>query len=310
MECPVEFSNLTYLQSLPRFLFFEPKSIEEAQTLLEKFGNEAKIMAGGTDLLVQMRQGKNVRNLINIKKIPDLNGIEYYESEGLKIGALTVLNKILQSDIIKEKFPVLVEAAEQSGPPNIKNLSTVGGNICNASPGADMVPSLLTLDARVKIMGIEGCRYLPLEDFFLGPCLTSLKKSDIVTHLLVPDLPPSTFGTYLKITARTSLDLASVGVAVTITLDPGVMVCKEVKIALGAVAPTPIRAHLAEENLKNNVLSNDRIEEASLIAQKESNPHLHEHYLHGSADWKKLMVGVLTKRALENVMHRSELDRG
>jgi len=293
---------LGYLLKLQKFEYFEAKSIGEVCSLLSEYGRNAKLIAGGTDLLVSMKRREvNPKYLINIKDIPELKHV-HGDGEFLKIGALTTLNDIETSPLLRERFPVLVSACHQIGTPQIRNLGTIGGNICNASPSADTAPSLIGLGAKVKIVGLKGERIISLENFFVGPGESVLQESEILVEILVPNSSGDNRGVYLKLPARTAIDVACVGVAVIATLDSKINNILDIKIVLGAVAPTPIRARKAEELIKGEVIREQLVEKVALTAAEEAKPISD---IRGSASYRKQMVRVLTKRALAQVASRT-----
>lgn len=287
------------LRKLREFDYLEPSSLSEAVSLLDHYGKDARIFAGGTDLLVTMKKGElNPRYLIDIKGIPGQDYIRYDEKEGLRIGALTTIRQIETSRVIQESFLPLAQAARALGSIQIRNRATIGGNLCNASPAADTAPPLLALDAAVKSVGSQGERVLPLERFFVGPGSTVLDK-EILTEIIIPHPTLHTQGIYLSISRRRAVDLALVGVAVVAALDPDKGEWKAVKIALGAVAPTPVRAHLAEKVLEGKRMDAGLIQEAALIASEKETYCISDVR---ASDWyRKEIVRVLVQRALEHV---------
>ncbi len=287
------------LRKLREFDYLEPSSLSEAVSLLDHYGKNARIFAGGTDLLVTMKKGElNPRHLINIKGIPGQDYIRYDEKEGLQIGALTTIRQIETSRVIQESFLPLAQAARALGSVQIRNRATIGGNLCNASPSADTAPPLLALDAAVKLVGSQGERVLPLERFFVGPGSTVLNK-EILTEIIIPHPALHTQGIYLSISRRRAVDLALIGVAVVAALNPDKGEWEAVKIALGAVAPTPIRAHHAEKVLEGKSMDAGLIEEAALIASEKEASCISDVR---ASDWyRKEMVRVLVQRALEHV---------
>jgi len=235
--------------------------------------------------------------LIDIKSIAGLDYIKYDEVEGLKIGALATIHAVESSPIIKERFPVLAQAAYSMASVQVRNRATLAGNICNAVPSADTAPALLTLQARVKLASQKGERWVDIEDFFTGPKETVLTDEEMLLEIEVPNLPLSHKGIYLKLSPRRSMDLAVVGVAVVAVPENGVF--KDVRIALGAVAPTPIRARRAEEVLRGQSLNEELIRTAAKIAEEEARP-IDDH--RASAWYRKKMVNVLVKRALRQII--------
>jgi len=279
---------------LPKFEYFAPETMEEACSLLAKYKGEARVLAGGTDLLVQMKNREvTPRYLINIKNIPNLDYIRYDDKEGLRIGALTTIEALKTSTLIRRRFGILSQAAAVLGTVQIRNRGTIAGNLCNASPAAETAPALITLAAKARIVGVAGERAVALEDFFISPGQTVLQAGEIVTEIQVPNLPPRSGGAYLKHSIK-RMDIAIVGVGVVITLNGEV--CNDIKIALGAVASTPIRAKKAEEIIRGQGLDSELMERAAQIALEESRPI---DDIHSYAQYRKQMVKVLAKEAMK-----------
>lgn len=250
------------------FKYLEPRSIEEAIANLSEYNRNAKIIAGGTDLLVQMKMERiSPGLLINIKKITQLDYIN--ELEGIKIGAITTFSKIEESDVIRKKYSALFEAAHLISSTQIKNMGTIGGNLCNASPAADSAPPLLVFDSKLKIADRKGERIISLKDFFIGPGEKALSPDELLVAIDVPPLSSHTGSAFSKI-GRVSADIAKLSVAVLIEKDGDL--CKSCKIALGAVAKTPMRAIKAEEVLVGKKFSLSLSEEAARIASEEIQP--------------------------------------
>lgn len=281
-----------------------PKSIEEALDLLSQYGDRAKIIAGGTDLLVGLKKGLPLPDyFISMEGIDRLDYIDYEEKEGLRVGALTTLRDLEHSDLIKGKFKVLSQAAGTLGSPTIRRQATIGGNLCNAAPSADTAPVLMVLGAKIKILSEEGERVIPVEDFFTGPGKTHLKNNQIVTEIRVPDMLPKTGAVYLKETRTRGADLAIVGVAASVRVDGDVI--NDVKIALGAVAPTPIRAKKAEEILRGKKLDQELLQKAGESASEDTNPI---DDARASADYRRRLVKVLVKRAVRQAADQALLE--
>jgi len=274
--------------------YLEPKTMEEAVSLLSQHKEAAKVVAGGTDLITQLKKGAELpRYIINIKGIPDQDSITYDEREGLRIGALATIHSIEVSPVIRQKFGVLAKAASELGTSQIRNCATIGGNLCNAAPSAETAPALLVLEARLKIVGANGERTVHIEDFFTGPGQTMLHPDEILSEIQVPNPPPRSGGVYLKQTVRKALDLATVGVAVITRLDGDII--RDVKIALGAVAPTPIRARKAETVIREQRLDDALLDEAGLVASREASPI---DDVRSSADYRRKIIRVLVGRAI------------
>ena len=292
--------DLGYLRSLPKFDYMDATTVGEACSLLSKFRGKARVIAGGTDLLVAMRSRKVApQYIINIKTIAGLDYIRYSEGEGLRIGALAVLRDIGSSPVIRERFPILGDAASKVGDKQIQNVATIGGNICNAAPSADTVPSLIVLGAKAKIEGVKTERVVALEEFFVGPSESVLEDGEMLTEIQVPNPPPHMSAIYLKLPARTATDIAAAGVAVAVTLDSKHVTVSDAKIALGAVAPTPIRARKAEDTIKGKPIQEQLIEKAAQAAAEEAKPISD---LRGPANYRREMVKVLAKQAIRQAI--------
>ncbi len=281
------------LRKLKKFDYFKPSTLSEALTLLNSYDGQAKILAGGTDLLVGMKEKEqSPRYIIDIKGISELNNINYDSRQGLNMGALTIIRTIESSPLVKKNYPFLSHAAGVLGSVQVRNKATIGGNLCNAAPSAETAPSLLCLDARVKIASLKGERVISLEDFFQGPGLTALDK-EILTEIQLP--PCKKKGIYIKHSPRRAMDIAVVGVAVAVTEDREKGKWEEVRIALGAVASTPIRAMKAEEIITGQKIRLELIEKAAAHAEEAASPIFD---VRASAGYRRKMVGILVQRAL------------
>jgi aerobic carbon-monoxide dehydrogenase medium subunit len=293
------------LLGLPEFEMFFPRTVEEACSLLSKYGEDAQLLAGGTDLFVKMKQRRLVsRILINIKRIPGVDEIRYDADEGLRIGALTTVQAIRDSEVISNKFRVLSQAAGVLGTPQIRNLGTLGGNLANASPSAEFAPPLLTLQASLRCVGPDTDRLVPMSDFFVGPGKSILGRGEWITEVHVPNPALQAQAIYLKHSLRT-MDVSMAGAAAFVQFDGDV--CREVRIALGAVAPTPIRAPMAEAALTGRKVhgdSSDRklLEEVGRTASDESHPI---DDLRGLASYRRKVVAMLVRQGLEQVIARA-----
>jgi carbon-monoxide dehydrogenase medium subunit len=242
-----------------KFEYHAPESLDDAVNLLETLGDDAKILAGGTDLIPHMKQRKTeAKHVINIKKIPELACIKE-TSDGIYIGSLAKLRAIELSPLIKKYIPVLAEAAKSVGSVQIRNLGTVGGNICNASPSADMATSLMALDAAIHVYGRSGPRTTTLGDLFLGGDAINLTKDELVTGFTVPYPPEGAGGAFEKV-GWTTFDISTVNVAAVLTLKDGKV--DGCRIALGACSPAPMRVPLAEEILTGKEPTVKVLEEA------------------------------------------------
>jgi carbon-monoxide dehydrogenase medium subunit len=284
-----------YSRRLPRFEYLAPRSIEEALFMLFQHGKEARVIAGGTDLLPQMKKRELApRYLIGLKNIGGLDYIDYDPARGLRVGPLATLHAVETSPTVNERFPALAQATYSMASAQIRNMGTVVGNICNAVPSADTAPALIVLAARVKVASHRnGERVVPVEELFAGPSQTVLSHDELVLEVQVPDTVAHSGSAYVKHMQRSAMDLAIVGVAAAITAADGK--CSDVRIALGAVAPTPIRARKAEGILKGKVFAARSVERAAEAAAAESRPITD---IRASLEYRRDMVMVLTRRAL------------
>jgi carbon-monoxide dehydrogenase medium subunit len=271
-------------------------------SFLRQYRPEARVLAGGTDLLVAIRDRRvKPRFLVNIKGLQGLGGIEFEEQKGLRVGSVTKVAELENNRVIKEKFSLLSEAAGHLGSVQVRNLATVGGNLCWAAPSAELAPPFLVLDTRVRILNPAGDRVVSLAEFFRGPGETVLQAGEIVRELLVP-ASSSGMGVataYLRYSPRRALDLAVVNVAVFLRVDG--KLCTEARIALGAVAPIPFRASKSEKAIQGRTITEDTIREAAEAAKEEVRPITD---VRGTAEYRKHMAGILTERAIWQALQR------
>lgn len=291
---------VTFHRRLPKFEYLEPQTIDEALSILAQYKGKAKVIAGGTDILPKLkrREIKAPEYLVSLKGIPDLDLIKY-DAEGLDLGALVTIRAVEMSPIVQERFAVLYQATASMASAQVRNRGTLAGNLCNAVPSADAAPALLTLEASLRLTSPKGNRAVNLQDFFVGPNETVLADEEILQEIHVPNPPPHSRGRYLKLTSRSSMDLALVGVAAVVVSENGF--CGDIRIALGAVAPTPIRARRAEDILRGEKLSDEAIEMAARTAAAECHP-ISDH--RASAEYRCHMVEVLTNRAVRQAIQQ------
>lgn len=292
---------MKYTSTLAFEHYYQPKTIEEAVSLLARYGKEAKLLAGGSDLLNFMR-GRTLspKFLIDITRIPELDYVTVDETGTLRIGALATPKAVAGSEAVKEEWPLLCEAVLQIGAKQLQNMCTVVGNICRASPSADSAPALLVLEASVEIRGPSETRVVPLQKFFTGPGETALNEGEIVTEIRVPKLPARAGTAFLKLT-RVAEDLAKVNVASLLVVQNGG--CKEARLALGGVDPTPIRAKKAEEVLKGNRLDDELIAQSARTAAGEIRPITD---VRSTAEYRKELSKVLVSRAIKISWERAQ----
>ena len=279
------------------FDFYQPTTLAEASRLLRENGPGGRFLAGGTDLVIAMKEkGLLPKYIVDLKRVPGLAGIRENGDGSLSIGALTTMYAIETSPVIKKKYPFLAQSAAEVGSIQIRNRATVGGNMANATPSADVAPSLIALNATANIAGAAGERTLPMEDFFRGPGQNAMSADEILTEIRIPKTGPQLVGEYIKFSPRDMMDLAYVGVAVAYNLGDDKK-CSGVRIVLGAVAPTPIRAKNSEALLEGQVLTEEIAAKVGDEAARESKPISD---VRSSADYRRAMVGAMTKRAILN----------
>jgi carbon-monoxide dehydrogenase medium subunit len=277
------------------FELFEPRSISNLLALARRYRDSAKIIAGGTDLLVEMKRGTSApATLISIRTVSGLKRISYRPRDGLRLGAATTIHEIETSPILREHYPVLAQAASRLGSPQVRNQATVGGNVCQASPAGDIIPPLMALGASLVLRSTSGERSMPIEDFFRGPGETLLKPGEVLTEISIPPPEPKARSAFLKHGRREGVDLAIVNVAVWIHLKEN-HACEEARLALGAVAPTVIRARSAESLMRGKRLNDDVIRKVGERASEEVQPISD---LRASAEYRSEMSRVITVRAL------------
>ena len=279
------------------FEYLEARTLRQAITLLQRHGDKARIVAGGTDFLVRWRQGLwSPEYVVNIQRVRGLDRVGYSPRNGLRLGALVTVQSLEQHPEVRRHYPALAAAAASFAGVQVRNLATVGGNICNASPSGDILPALLAFDARCRIAGPDGDRWVPLDEVFTGPGRTVLAPTEVLVEVRVPPPAPNTGSLYIKHSPRSSMDIATVGVASVVSLDRRSRVCREARIALGAVAPTPLRAYSAEDVLRGHRLDPQIIEAAALEAKAGVSPI---DDIRGTAHHRSDMTAVLTGRTLE-----------
>jgi CO/xanthine dehydrogenase FAD-binding subunit len=278
------------------FEYFAPTSLEAALSLLESHKKGMKVLAGGTDLIVQMKDGRaRPAVVVDAKNIPELNRLGWNGDKVFHIGAAVPLSKIIAFPTVRERFGILHQACSLIGSEQIRNRATLGGNICNAAPSADTAPPLLCLGAKAVVAGPGGKRTVPLEGFFRGPGQTVLDSNEILVEVEIPaPLSPSA-GCYLRHTPREEMDIAVVGVA-SFLVASGQGQCREARVALGAVAPTPVIVPQAGALLAGKTLSDKLIEAAAEMAAAAASPVCD---VRGSAEYRREIIRVLARRALQ-----------
>jgi aerobic carbon-monoxide dehydrogenase medium subunit len=287
---------------MKNFEYLEPTSVAEACALLKQNGGEAKIFAGGAHLTILMKQGLyQPRALINIKKIAELKGIRCSDTE-LSIGALVTHRELETSALVRDKFSVLCEAEREVANIRVRHMGTVGGNLASGEPLTDLSQIFIALDGKVKIIGPNGERTLPVQELFLDFYTTSLADDEIITEVMIPLLPKKSGIEYQRFSSSSVVDKPAVGVAVRLTLERGNEVIQLARVVLGCVGATPVRARGAEEILIGKRLLLDSAIEAGKAASQECDPITD---LRGSAEYKRAIIGVLVKRAAVKAYERA-----
>lgn len=271
--------------------YLRPKSLKEATANLLAY-KDARVLAGGTDLILQMERKKvALTHLIDLSFIPGIDGLEMKE-DFLSLGTMISIQDIHESTQVREEFPAIAEAAGNLGCWQVRNRATLGGNLANAAPSAEMAPPLIALGALVKLVGPDGDRLLPLENFFKGPGVTDLQPGELLVEVMVPRPPADRKMIYLRHSLRRSMDISLVNMAVCFDDDQNVT--QNVRVVLGAVAPTPIRARKTEHLLEGKTLDQELINQAAELAAGECQPITD---VRSTADYRREIVKVLVRRS-------------
>jgi carbon-monoxide dehydrogenase medium subunit len=291
---------------LPDFELIQPEDLNEATAILLELGAKACPLAGGTDIFVSMREKEfHPEYLIDLKGIGELRGIVLDGDRRVSIGATTTLHEVETSKLVKEICPVLAETVGQIGSMQVRNRGTIGGNLGNGSPAADSARALLILDAELVLESAAGRRTVPIESFFLGPGETAIRTGEILRSILVPAPKPGTHMVSLKYGPRRAMDCAVASVAVAITFDSS-GVCRSARIALGSVAPTPIRPRRAEEVLVGQEITELCLKKVAEAAAAEARPITD---VRASAGYRSHLVEVLVKRAIQKAVEQHRISR-
>ena len=280
---------------MKNFSYLMPETIDEAISLLESHGEKAGYIAGGTDVMVKIKEGNlSPEYLVSLKHIPAMNDLSLDRENGeLHIGALTTHRMLEKSSLIRLQYPILHDAVINIGSVQIRNVATIGGNLVNAVPSADGAIPLIAMDARVRFRGPRGEQTEDLIKFFLGPGQNILEHGEILTEIIIPPLLPRSGSAYIKFGRRAAMELPLLGVGVLLSLDEDMKHCARARICLGVAAPTPLRALEAEKFLSGKVVDEKTLEEAGRIAGDESKVR---DSIRGVAWYRKEMVNVQVKR--------------
>jgi len=285
------------------FEYAAPESAEEVVKLLASKNGDAHILAGGTDLIVQLREGRRKAELvIDVKNIPELTQVTFDPKNGLRIGAAASCSQICSDENVSQNYPGLVDGISLIGGVQIQSRASVGGNLCNASPAADSIPALIVHEAVCHIMGSKGSRTLPVESFCISPGKNALQSGEFLTYVTIP-APKENFGaSYLRFIPRNEMDIAVVGAGASVVLSEDKNKFVSVRIALGAVAPTPLLASPSGDFLAGKTVTHENVKEAARRAQAIAKPITD---LRGTAEHRKHLVAVLVERALDKAIGRA-----
>jgi len=282
------------------FDYAAPLSVAEAVGLLTAHPS-ARLLAGGTDLLVQLRAGRKETDLVvDAKRIPELNALHYDPAHGLTLGSAVPCYRIYRDKTVARAYPSLVEVASLIGGTQIQGRASIGGNVCNAAPSADSIPLLIALGATCRIAGPRGSRDVAVEDFCVAPGRTVLQPGELLVSLHLPAPAPHSGARYLRFIPRNEMDIAVAGVGVEVVLENGRF--RSARVALAAVAPTPLYVREAGETLAGSPVDEASIAAAAEIARKSARPITD---MRGTSDYRSHLCAVLTRRALEAAVERA-----
>ncbi len=281
-----------------------PQTLREAIGLLAGAGDSGRVLAGGTDVIVQVREGRRptVQVLIDVKKVPEANEVTFDQAKGLRLGAAVPCYRIYENEIIARLYPALVDSTSLIGGTAIQGRASLGGNLCNASPAADSIPTLIVLSATAVIAGPEGERRLPVEEFCIGPGRNALQQGEMLVALEFPTPQPRSGAKFLRFIPRNEMDIAVVNAAAHVVLDESRGRILSARIALGAVAPTPLLVAEAAEALVGAELGEAAYKRAAEAAIEASKPIFD---MRGSIGQRRHLSGVMVRRAIEGAVARA-----
>lgn len=300
----MEFGGLmSYLRRLPKFEYLAPRNVEEVCDLLAAYGGEARLLAGGTDLLLQMRRRETIpKYVIGLKGVAELAYVRQQADGALAVGAMTTVQTFVTSVLIRTKYGLLSDVAGGIGGVELRNVATVGGNLAGALPCADFPPALIALGAKAKLTSRQGERFVPIEDMFPRFGMTVARPDELLTEIQLPRVPSFSGGTYLKFHDRQSMDMTTVGVSAFVTWDEESRTFRDVKIGLSSSAPVPMRARKAEAVLRGRACADDVLEEAALAVCDEAAPRTS---WRATREFRFELLRSLTKRAVRNARDKA-----
>ena len=279
------------------------QTVDEAVAQLAEKGDQARPLAGGTDILVQLRTGRRpIDRLVEIKKIPELNDLSYDPQQGLRLGAAVPCYQIYGNEAVVKAYPGLIDAASLIGGIQIQGRATLGGNLCNAAPSADAIPPLIVLGAVCSVAGPNRTREIPVEQFCTGPGRTVLEPGEFLVSLRIPPPMPNSDAHYLRFIPRNEMDIAVVGAGASVVLDAAKQRFISARIALASVAPTPVFVEEAGAALQGKEINDEAIQQAAELAMAAARPISD---MRGTIEQRRHLVGVLTRRALRGAIQRA-----
>ena len=286
------------------FDYVRASSVDEVVSLLAQNGDQARVLSGGTDLLVALREGRRQAKLvIDVKGLPETAQVDYSPATGLKFGASVPCHRLYDNAEIAAAYPGLMDSAHLIGGIQIQGRASIGGNLCNASPAADSIPALIAHAAVCVIAGPSGVRELPVEQFCVAPGRNALANGEFLVSIKIPPVQPGFGAAYLRFIPRNEMDIAVVGAGVAVVLDESRTKFVSARISLGAVAPTPLYIEEAGAALAGKPVTAENIEAAAKIAQAAAKPISD---MRGTAEYRKHLSGVMPRRALEKAVERAK----
>lgn len=282
-----------------------PKTLKDAVTLLAQKGDAARPLAGGTDVLVQLRVGRRpqVNTLVDLKNIPELTRLSYDPREGLYLGAAVQCCAVYEDATVRRMYPGLIDAAELIGSVQIQGRASVGGNVCNAAPSGDTIPVLIALGATCSVAGPNGTRSVPMEQFCTAPGRTVLQNGEILVAVRIPPPAPNSGAAYLRFIPRNEMDIAVAGVGASVVLDNAKQRITSARVALASVAPTPLFVPAAGQALAGKAVTDEAAIQAAAAAAVAAARPITD--MRGTIEFRRQLVGVLTRRTLNIAIQRA-----
>ena len=289
------------------FDYVTASSLDQVVGLLGEHGYDASVLSGGTDLLIDLREGrKHAKVVIDVKNLPDTTELTYDAQNGLTMGAAVPCYQLYGHDEIAEAYPGLMDAATLIGGVQIQGRASMGGNLCTASPAGDSIPIMIAHYAVAKVAGPNGTREIPVEDFCLAPRRNAMEEDEFLVSLHMPAPQPGSGSAYLRFIPRNEMDIAVVGAGTSVQLSSDGNTIEKIRVALGAVAPRPLLVEAISEELSGQPVGEETAERAAALARDAATPISD---MRGTADYRKHLAGVMTKRTLETAIERAKANQ-